>query len=565
MSAEQILSSIDKLASAILGKQNADEDKKRSGRRLELKGMTCGEFTGRDEDWEEWSFAFKSGIRSQSPEAYKLLMRGEESTDILTDDVLDLEDDRISGELFALLGGLCKGSAQAILRKVEDCQGIQAWQLMHQSSNPKTMARTLRILAEVTRPSAVKELAEVEAAMDKWEDSVKKLVKGHKENMSPTMKLAIFTSFMPDVVKDYIYTNIDESTSYETISQKVRTLVKNKVGMNGSMPMDLGMVAKSNVQTHEHYVYEKEEDWGEDVGAVGLSSQCYQCLGWGHIRRDCPTKGKAKGSTVPGKAGYQKASWGNQGKSNWASPGLGKGFGKGYQGKGKGYQGACFNCGEVGHKKAECPKAVHGVDEHEVGTVELDGVWMIAEVSCEDVVTKKRAASKIRARTTWTTVTQNMWEALEEKDEPMELMIAAVDISGKKLTRIAAMTFNEADVKKPLASAVAVAKAGNKIIVDEKGGYIENMVTGEKMELRIQDNTYVYDIQMEDGSINTVILDSGAACNVWPRSKASGAKLMPRKEGIKMVAANGTSINYYGQRLIKFRGMEADQDFPRRV
>ena len=85
------------------------------------------------------------------------------------------------------------------------------------------------------------------------------------------------------------------------------------------------------------------------------------------------------------------------------------------------------------------------------------------------------------------------------------------------------------------------------------------------MELGIQDNTYVYDIQMEDGSINTVILDSGAACNVWPRSKQSGAKLMPRKEGIEMVAANGTSINYYGQWLINFRGMEANQDFPRRV
>ena len=68
------------------------------------------------------------------------------------------------------------------------------------------------------------------------------------------------------------------------------------------------------------------------------------------------------------------------------------------------------------------------------------------------------------------------------------------------------MTFNEADAKKSLASVVCVSKAGNCIVVDDKWGYIENTETGERMELRIQDSTYVYDVQMEDGTISTPLI-----------------------------------------------------------
>jgi len=69
---------------------------------------------------------------------------------------------------------------------------------------------------------------------------------------------------------------------------------------------------------------------------------------------------------------------------------------------------------------------------------------------------------------------------------------------------------------------------------------------------------YVYDVQLEDGSIVTVTLDSGAGCSVWPRGKASGgAKLEPKKPGMKMSAANGTEIGYYGQRMVKFRAIDA--------
>jgi hypothetical protein len=103
-----------------------------------------------------------------------------------------------------------------------------------------------------------------------------------------------------------------------------------------------------------------------------------------------------------------------------------------------------------------------------------------------------------------------------------------------------------------------VVKAGNRIVPGEDGGYIENKKTGEMIEVREEKDTYVFDIQIEDGDMVMVTLGSGAGCNVWPKGKRAGRSVLElRKKGIKMMAANGTEIKHYGQRTVQFRGIEA--------
>ena len=119
------------------------------------------------------------------------------------------------------------------------------------------------------------------------------------------------------------------------------------------------------------------------------------------------------------------------------------------------------------------------------------------------------------------------------------------------------MDFNEANVKKPLASAACITRAGNRIILEDDGGNIENKTTGEMMKVSIENGVYVYEIQMENGDTTKVTLDSGAGCNVWPKGPPTGSKLRPKENGVKMVAANGTEITNYGKRLVRFRGVQA--------
>ena len=41
---------------------------------------------------------------------------------------------------------------------------------------------------------------------------------------------------------------------------------------------------------------------------------------------------------------------------------------------------------------------------------------------------------------------------------------------------------------------------------------------------------------------------------MWPRTKTQEGTLLPKKPGLKMIAANGTEIKNEGQKVIKFRG-----------
>ena len=119
---------------------------------------------------------------------------------------------------------------------------------------------------------------------------------------------------------------------------------------------------------------------------------------------------------------------------------------------------------------------------------------------------------------------RNMFKELEMVCEICEVDIQQIS-RDVELTRQAAMELNVADVRKPLASAVCVIRSGNMVVMDmndatgEVGGYIENRATGERMQIREANGTFVYDVKLENGEVCTITLDSGAGCNVWPRSR----------------------------------------------
>jgi hypothetical protein len=57
------------------------------------------------------------------------------------------------------------------------------------------------------------------------------------------------------------------------------------------------------------------------------------------------------------------------------------------------------------------------------------------------------------------------------------------------------MKFHVTDTTKPLASALAVVKMGNRIVLDMNGSYILNVATGEKVILKEEGGTYVFEVE----------------------------------------------------------------------
>ena len=113
-----------------------------------------------------------------------------------------------------------------------------------------------------------------------------------------------------------------------------------------------------------------------------------------------------------------------------------------------------------------------------------------------------------------------------------------------------------ARVERPLASAVKVVEAGNRVVLDKRPGhsFIENEVTGERIGLKIRKGSFVMDVMYADRSMGEITLDSGAGGSVWPEHLQREVRMGPAEKGLRMKAANGTPIESLGTKVIKFKG-----------
>ena len=152
--------------------------------------------------------------------------------------------------------------------------------------------------------------------------------------------------------------------------------------------------------------------------------------------------------------------------------------------------------------------------------------------------------------------------------EPLATM-AINNIDGQGMTRPAQIAFREADVRKTLASASCVAKALNGICSEANGGYIQNLKTGGRMMammVRVINDVYVFDVELDDNSQNIITLDSVSGCSIWPKGRHAGqSKMTEQTKGVGMVAANGTPIKHYGRGRACLLGIQATSVFSERT
>ena len=70
--------------------------------------------------------------------------------------------------------------------------------------------------------------------------------------------------------------------------------------------------------------------------------------------------------------------------------------------------------------------------------------------------------------------------------------------------------------------------------------------------------TFVFEVEyLDDGKEGRITLDSGAGVSVWPRRLKTNLKTLPKMEGLNLIAANGTKIENFGQKVITFKGTKS--------
>ena len=73
------------------------------------------------------------------------------------------------------------------------------------------------------------------------------------------------------------------------------------------------------------------------------------------------------------------------------------------------------------------------------------------------------------------------------------------------------MTFQLADVTKPLASVRKMCGVGNRVVFDEAGSYIECKATGARTPIRKDEGTYVVDVYVQVPDDSTYEHESNVA------------------------------------------------------
>ena len=344
--------------------------------------------------WVDWSFDFKVALGSQSVEMKDTLEFIERSAVPLTvaqvraisevhANAIGLE--KLNTELYEVLVLNTDGEAKLMVKATEGSDGGLAWYKLYSHYNKKTLARALRGLKGVIYPPKIKDMGQLITGIMEWESRWRMMEKESSTMQIPIVwKMAAFLELCPDEVQDVIFQNIEEiGEDYNKLKNRVVSWVGNKVqSRSNPVPMDIG-----NVQDQEE-IYEEV-----DVDAIGSSMQCFNCQGWGHSARNCPshkaTKGGGKGGNKGGKTGWGANTKGytkGSSKGDWSSKG-GDWSNKGGDSKGGkgGYQGECWKCGKVGHKQSECRggKAIgaHAIgeeqDDEEVG---VGTVWTVASI-----------------------------------------------------------------------------------------------------------------------------------------------------------------------------------------
>ena len=280
-------------------------------------------FKGGAAEWKDWSFQAKTITRSINHGYAEFPELVEKQSDYdgkqLVDEEMDLEvtwDEiqQAGREFYNVLCIVCSGEALMLVRGVEDSDGGEAWHRLKKRYYPSTISSTLKKVMMVVATEKVK-MQHLPGSIGRWEGAVREVERDLGKELPEVVKVAAMVQLCPNDIQDILFQQAEKLMTVKETKERVLALVSNRQAMNEPVAMDVGIV--NDVDEY-------------DVDAVGSNAICYNCGGKGHLARQCPTKGKAKGKGEPAIGAKAKG----KGK---------KGGDTDTKGKGKaGYQGTCW-------------------------------------------------------------------------------------------------------------------------------------------------------------------------------------------------------------------------------
>ena len=459
--------------------------------------MKVDKFTG---EWKDWSFTFKSAVRSTNRDAFDLLSWAEKEEkdiiDVETQAPNELDDvGDIDSALFNQLAMLMKGESMQIMHN-SNFSGCEAWRRLTKRYSPTTPVRGLQLMMSVVSPQKIKKGNKVLEMIERWEAKLLILERDFNEKLSDRMKAGVLLNMMPEDLQNSLTQQADKLEDFKVTKERVVSIMEAKNALNPDA-MDTDNVTYEGGN-------DGDDDFDEDgdIGAVHKDSVCNRCGGKGHFARYCATpdprgKGKGKGKGKDGKGGSQQP-----GKGGFRDPVI------------------CQYCNKKGHTAKDCwtkerdenrGKPTNNVEIEcmgfEMASLEVEEA-AIPCATCWQTVkphgpyNRRGVASQPPTRN-WSDRSRNRFLPLSSSFEPSGLCGTSEDKDEDK-TADAATEINGLDGK---------------------------------------------------SSTGKITIDSGAAENVLPRDYLPEVPLKPSlgsQRGACFIAANGSKMENLGQKRIDF-------------
>ena len=288
-----------------LQQQNVDHEPRQDQRKWHEEVIKHAEVL-EGEDFSVWHFKMRNLISTYVGEGLlnKMDISAAHAIEVTPDQYPEgqvQEFEVMARKLFSVLVIKTAGAAHTVVKNVTSMNGFEAWRRLCQRYNPHTTGKMMTLIRKAINPTKVKSLKEVEKSIDSWEELMKTLDRDYHEELSESLKMGILLEMVPSQITESLMNVLPdpkkESNAYTKTKELILQTVIHKTDFLKATPMDVGAFNYND----KHEEAEEPEQWAEDL-------------------------------------------------NNFYPKGNGKGNGKG---KGKGP--TCWNCGEPGHRRAECP------------------------------------------------------------------------------------------------------------------------------------------------------------------------------------------------------------------
>ena len=434
-----------------------------------------------------------------------------------------------SRELFRALKSLTEGEARMVVQGVKEERGFEAWRLLHMRYGLSTAAKQGQVMADVIsivqKPS--KSPSETRARVIELERRVRVAEDVTGKPLDDSHVKSVLAAVLDAVTRAHTTHLLGSRFTYQDLKRGVLEFAANNsaagvVKPADHSPMDIGALGETNMDESGTQQSEWEES-GEQINAVGPSTQCYNCKGYGHVSAQCPSaKGKGKGpSAQPGAAK-------GKGKNHFGK-GQAKGGNKG-KGKGGPINGSCWTCGGP-HFQQNCPVAAKGAKGFQKGAYSFEE-WPLPE------------QHGIRCLSALATV--NRYGVLAEEDEE-----DAVELKEMEAPQVPGHS-------KDVGCGICSRRAGNgengkqaALAASDVVNY-KAAVLGQLKPLATIEPANLCPVSEHQGwEVLDLAVDSGASETVIPTNLVKSVSLTPSdasKRGVQYEVANGERIPNLGEK-----------------